>query len=152
MIIAIDFDGTLCDHRFPEIGAEVPGAIEWCKRFQELGARLILFTMRSDMRADASSPEGHRADRDFLGEAISWCADRGLRFWAHNENPEQSKWTQSPKVYAQLYIDDAAHGCPLRKLPRIGSRPAVDWSIVGPAVVLILATPPSSEGASDACE
>jgi len=48
MYICIDFDGTIVDHRFPEIGPPVPGAVEWMLRFQEAGAKLILFTMRSD--------------------------------------------------------------------------------------------------------
>lgn len=134
-IIAIDFDGTLCEHRFPEIGMEVPGAFDWLRQFQAAGARLILWTMRSDRRAIASSPEGHTADRGYLTEAIEWCRARGVEFWAHNRNPEQSDWTDSPKAYAQIYIDDAAHGCPLREMPRMGARPAVDWSIVGPAVL-----------------
>ena len=46
--IAVDFDGTIVDHVFPEIGAAVPGAFKWLKRFKEAGATLILWTMRSD--------------------------------------------------------------------------------------------------------
>lgn len=137
-IIAVDFDGTLCDHRFPEIGDEVPGAFEWLRRWQEAQARLILWTMRSDMRATARSPEGNAADRDYLGEAVRWCRDRGIEWWGVNENPDQFQWTASPKVYAHIYIDDAAYGVPLREMPRMGARPAVDWSIVGPAVLAIL--------------
>lgn len=62
---------------------------------------------------------------NYLGEAVEWCKERGLEFWAHNENPGQSEWTNSPKVFANIYIDDAAHGCPL--ICPDGQRPYVDW-------------------------
>lgn len=146
-IIAIDFDGTICDHRFPDIGAPVPGAFEWMKRFQEAGALLMLWTMRSDMLApEQRSPEGHSADRNHLTEAVEFCRANGVEFWGINENPQQRSWTGSPKQYAHIYIDDAAFGCPLREMPRVGSRPAVDWSIVGPAVLALL-TPTHQETA-----
>ena len=143
MIIAIDFDGTIVDHRFPDIGAEVPGAIAALREFQEAGARLILWTMRSDMVApNKRSPEGHSADRNYLTEAVEFCRARGVTFWGVNANPEQADWTGSPKQYAHLYIDDAAFGCPLRDHPRMGSRPCVDWERVRPAVLDMLRSSP----------
>lgn len=138
-IIAVDFDGTLCEHRFPEIGPEVPEAFVYLKAFQDAGARLILHTMRSDRPASLSNdpgPENVPAGRLFLTEAISWCADRGIIFWGHNCNPEQHTWTSSPKPYAHLYIDDAAFGCPLVQPPL--RRPFVDWNIVGPRVLSMI--------------
>lgn len=128
MIIAVDFDGTLADHRYPDIGAEVPGAFKWLKAFVEHGARLILWTMRADCNDDGN----------VLSDAVAWCKERGVTFWAINENPEQIDWSGSPKAYAQLYIDDAAFGCPLRENPRMGGRPFVDWEVVGPAVLEML--------------
>ncbi len=134
MILAIDFDGTIADHRFPDIGAPVPGAFRWLKRFQELGALLILFTMRSDGRSGIGKQNG-----PVLTEAVEFCRANGVEFWAVNDNPEQAAWTGSRKVYAHAYIDDAAVGCPLRENPRLGGSPFVDWDKVGPAVeVLIL--------------
>ena len=124
-IIAVDFDGTLCDHRFPDIGGEVPEAFHWLRHFQSHGCRLILWTMRSDDRPDGSNP---------LAAAVAWCKARGVDFWAVNANPEQASWTRSPKAHAHIYIDDAALGCPLCDFPRADSRPVVDWSVVGPRV------------------
>lgn len=124
MIIAVDFDGTLCDHRFPDIGGEVPEAFKYLREFQAAGARLILWTMRND-----------RPGEPVLTQAVEWCKERGITFWGVNNNPEQHTWSQSPKQYAHIYIDDAAFGCPLRDFPRSGSRPVVDWNIVGPAVL-----------------
>lgn len=113
MIIAIDFDGTLAEHAYPAIGDEVEGAIRVCKKLQEAGHRLILYTMRSGEQ---------------LEEAVAWCAERELIFWAVNENPQQKEWTNSPKIYAHHYIDDAAIGCPL--VPDESERPYVDWDAI----------------------
>ncbi len=128
MIIAIDFDGTIVDHQFPEIGGEAPEVFDWLKQFQKAGAKLILWTMRSD-----GSKQG-----GLLSDAVEFCRQHGVEFWGVNENPEQQSWTTSPKCYANVYIDDAAFGCPLRDYPRAGSRPVVDWSIVGPAVLSMI--------------
>jgi len=127
--IAIDFDGTISDHRFPHIGEPVPGAFEWMRKFQEAGARLILWTMRSDERD---------VDGDVLSEAVEFCGRHGIEFYAVNGNPTQRAWTTSNKCYAHMYIDDAAIGCPLRENPRVGGRPYVDWDVVGPLVMEIL--------------
>ena len=128
-VIAIDFDGTLCDHRFPAIGKEAAGAFRWLKKFQEAGAKLVLWTMRSDGCDDGTNP---------LAEAVQWCLDRGVAFWAVNSNPDQHHWTASPKAYAQAYVDDNAIGCPLRKGPKKDSKAVVDWRIVGPLVMAII--------------
>jgi hypothetical protein len=122
MIIAIDFDGTIVDHQYPDIGDEVPGAIETIKALALAGHQLILYTMRSD------KPE---AKEFTLTAAIEFCQWRGVIFNAVNVNPQQKEWTASPKVYAQIYIDDAALGCPIRENPRMGGRPYVDWHAVG---------------------
>lgn len=127
MYICIDFDGTIVDHRFPEIGPPVPGALEWISKFQAAGARLILFTMRSD---------GGR-NGDVLTEAVSYLQDNGIQLYGINANPTQVHWTSSPKAYGQLYIDDAAFGCPLIELEGF-QRPCVDWNVVGPGVMKML--------------
>lgn len=125
MIIAIDFDGTITDHRYPDLGRPVPGAFEWMKRFQAAGATLILWTMRSD------GPDG-----PLLTEADDFCRENGVIFKHVNENPQA--WTTSPKVLAHAYIDDSAIGCPLKENPRMCGRPIVDWDIVGPLVMAMI--------------
>lgn len=122
MIICVDFDGTIVTHSFPKIGSDI-GAFPWLQRWQEAGAKLVLWTMRSD---------GQEAG-NVLTEAVEYCKKKGVEFWAVNNNPEQASWTTSPKVYAHLYIDDAAYGCPLVRPAT--SRPWVDWQQVGPAVL-----------------
>lgn len=110
MIIGIDFDGTLVEHKYPLIGNEVPNAVSVCHRLHSKGHKLILWTMRDDIA---------------LLEAVEWCNDRNITLWGINRNPEQS-WSKSPKAYCQLYIDDAALGCPLIA-PLVG-RPYVNWA------------------------
>lgn len=126
MIIAVDFDGTIAEHEFPEIGPPVFMAIEYLQNFKKLGATLILWTMRSDGQSDG----------DVLTQAVNWCKDRGVEFDFVNENPQS--WTTSPKVYAHVYVDDAAFGCPLRDNVRCGGRPYVDWEQVGPIIIRML--------------
>lgn len=127
MVIAIDFDGTLVDHRFPAIGDEVPGAFDWLQKFQESGAKLILWTARKD-----GFPLGTP-----LTDAVEFCRDRGVVFWAVNENPDQPHVL---KAFAHLYIDDAAFGCPLLDNPVDGGRPFVYWAVVGPRVMDLIET------------
>lgn len=129
LIIAVDFDGTIVDHRYPAIGQAVPGVFPWLKRFQALGARLILWTMRSDTQQGGKSKQ-----IPTLTKAVEFCRQNGIKFWGVNQNPEQSEWTESPKQHAHIYIDDAAFGCPLIPGPLPDSAPVVDWSIVGPAI------------------
>lgn len=143
MIIAVDFDGTLVDHVFPEIGEVVPGAFEWLKRFKEAGAFLILYTMRADERG-VKSYEKFPGERKFLTEAIDFCRAQGVEFDAHNRNPQQDEWTSSPKAYAHIYIDDAAFGCPLSPAKN-GGRCMVNWEVVGPAVMDMIKTQPEYE-------
>lgn len=124
MIIAIDFDGTIVDHQYPKVGIESPGAFHWMRRFQSLGAKLILYTMRSDGRKDGLTP---------LSDAVDICKRNGIEFWQVNENKEQLDWTKSPKVYANRYIDDLSVGTPMISHPETG-RMVVDWFIVGPII------------------
>jgi trehalose-6-phosphatase len=119
MIIAIDFDGTVVDHRYPEIGPDAPGAIETLKALVAAGHRLILFTMRSGYH---------------LGEAISWFEIFGIPLWGIQLNPEQASWSQSNKCYAEMYIDDAAFGCPTIH-PKGFKRKCVDWRKVKEGVL-----------------
>jgi hydroxymethylpyrimidine pyrophosphatase-like HAD family hydrolase len=111
MIIAVDFDGTVVDHRFPEVGPDVPGAVSALKELVADGHKIILWTMRSDV---------------YLAHAVEWYAAHEIPLYGVNVNPGQKIWTSSPKAYAHAYVDDAAVGCPLITLAAF-NRPCVDW-------------------------
>ncbi len=111
MEIAVDFDGTVVEHRYPDIGQEAPFAVDTLKWLISNGHNIILFTMRSGYH---------------LGQAIDWFSEKEIQLYGVQYNPTQAKWSQSNKCYAQLYIDDAAFGCPLI-LPKGFYRPCVDW-------------------------
>ncbi len=111
MIIAVDFDGTICEHEYPAIGDPVPQALETLLSWQLDGHRIILWTARSGEELDA---------------AVGYLEGAGIRLFGVNGNPKQGSWSDSPKAYAQIYIDDAAFGCPL-VLPADGRRRYVDW-------------------------
>ncbi len=108
--IAIDFDGTVVTHEYPEIGEDA-GAVPVLKELLANGDRLILNTMRSGR---------------LLTEAQAWFRRNDLPLYASNENPHQKKWTDSPKVHADLYIDDTALGCPVKFIDGV-RRPVADW-------------------------
>ena len=93
-IIAVDFDGTLCENKWPEIGMPNEELIEYLKKRQTNGEKLILWTNRVGNRLD---------------EAVKWSAEKGLVFDAVNENlPEivEAFGVDSRKIFANEYIDD----------------------------------------------
>jgi len=128
MIIGIDFDGTCVTHEFPKIGKSI-GAERVLRRLVDAGHKLILFTMRSD-RPEVSSddPTIHAVAGNYLTDAVNWFKERNIPLWGVNENPEQKNWTDSPKPYCHIYIDDAALGVPL--LHSNNGRPFVCWDRV----------------------
>lgn len=93
LILAIDFDGTIVDDAYPGIGKPKLFAFETLKRLQQEGHRLILWTYRSGKR---------------LQEAVDFCADNGIEFYAINKSfpEEQNDTEKSPKIHADLFIDD----------------------------------------------
>ena len=115
MIIAVDFDGTCVKHAYPKIGEDI-GAVPVLKEMVKNGHQLVLNTMRSGK---------------LLDEAVQWFENNGIKLSDANHTPGQETWTTSPKVYAQLYIDDAALGCPT--VMDDSGRVYVDWRIVARA-------------------
>lgn len=111
MIIGLDFDGTCVKHEYPQIGEDI-GAIPVLKQLIQHGHLIVLNTMRSNTSLD---------------EAVQWFKDNEIPLYGINYNPEQGSWTSSPKVYAHLYIDDAALGVPLVHPSSQNERPWVDW-------------------------
>ena len=106
MTIAVDFDGTIVTHKYPEIGEEIPFATQTLKMLIADHHRLILWTVR----------EG-----ELLDEAVNWCRERGVEFYAVNRDyPEETPETNehfSRKIKADVFIDD----CNLGGLPDWGT-------------------------------
>ena len=100
--ICIDFDGTCVAHEFPKVGENI-GSIPILKKLVEKGHKLILFTMRSNSEIIGS----------VLDDAVNWFKKNNIPLYGIQFDPEQDKWTTSPKAYGNLYIDDAALGTPL---------------------------------------
>lgn len=93
-IIAVDFDGTLCENRWPEIGEANEQLIEYLKTEKSKGSKLILWTNRTE---------------DKLSEAIKWCRNYEIEFDAVNDNlPEMIEFfgNNPRKIFANEYIDD----------------------------------------------
>lgn len=92
-VIAVDFDGTIVEHKYPEIGDEMLFAFSTLKELQKKGHRLILWTYR---------------DGEHLKKAADFCAANGLEFFAINENypGEITEGNYSRKLLADIFIDD----------------------------------------------
>ena len=110
VVIAVDFDGTCVTHDYPDIGSDI-GAVPVLRELVDAGYNLVLNTMRSG-----------RLEKD----AVRWFKENNIPLYGVNCNPDQKSWTSSPKVFADLYIDDAALGIPL-KTSQTSTRPFVDW-------------------------
>lgn len=94
MIIAVDFDGTIVEHKYPAIGKEIPFAIDTLKQLQQERHYLILWSVREGC---------------LLEEAVEFCRKRGLEFYAVNRNYAEEKEENkhySRKLKADLFIDD----------------------------------------------
>lgn len=92
--IAVDFDGTIVEHKYPDIGREIPFATATLRMLIKEQHQLILWTVR----------EGQ-----LLKDALDWCHERGVDFWAVNrdfpeENLENNNYTRKIKV--DYFIDD----------------------------------------------
>ena len=109
--IGIDFDGTLVTHAYPDIGHDI-GATQVLLDLVRAEHQLWIWTMRSGEMALA---------------ALEWCRKEGIQVMGINVNVQQKIWTNSPKLFCNLYIDDAALGCLLKTDPTISDRPFVDW-------------------------
>lgn len=95
MTIAVDFDGTIVEHKYPEIGEELPFATETLKMLIKEQHRLILWSVREDK---------------LLDDAVNWCRERGVEFYAVNKDYPEEKVEYnnhfSRKLKVDLWIDD----------------------------------------------
>lgn len=93
MKIAVDFDGTIVEHKYPAIGEELLFAIETLKELQRQQYQLVLWTFRAGKE---------------LEEAVEFCRKRGLEFYAVNKNYPEEVFDESisRKINADIYIDD----------------------------------------------
>lgn len=96
-VLAIDFDGTIVEHKYPEIGKEMLFAFATLKALQQKGHKLILWTIRTGA---------------LLDEAVNYCREHGVEFYAVNKNyPEETlDENTSRKLNADIFIDDRMIG------------------------------------------
>ena len=100
MRIAVDFDGTIVENRYPAIGVEKPYAVRTLKQLAAEGDYIILWSARSG---------------SLLQDAVDWCESQGLRLSAINSNHHmcvnhQNGFSGSRKIHADIFIDDRIVG------------------------------------------
>lgn len=118
MVISVDFDGTCVTHDFPQTGKNI-GADVVLKVLTDNGHKIICTTMRSYEHVYSFGVET-------IEEVKKWFKINGIELYAINNNPDQN-WSKSRKIYANLYIDDQALGCPLITNKMYSNRSFVDW-------------------------
>ena len=121
-IVAVDFDGTIVTHEFPKIGTPIPGARKTLEILKKRGHQVFLWTMRGAENVDRI---------DYLTPAVEFLGDLGIDLDGINDSP--AKFSDSPKQHANIYIDDAALGCPKKLYQVAGNNTtfiAVDWRTV----------------------
>ncbi len=94
LVIAVDFDGTVVEHKYPAIGKEMPFAFATLKELQKRGHRLILWTYRHGKTLD---------------EAVEYCRKNGVEFYAINSSFPEEQFdpnTASRKLDCDMFIDD----------------------------------------------
>ena len=93
LTIAVDFDGTLVENRYPEIGKPILFAFETLRKLQQDGHQLILWTYRSGVK---------------LEEAVAFCESKGISFYAVNKSYPEEEYDghMSRKILADIFIDD----------------------------------------------
>ncbi len=93
LTIAVDFDGTLVENKYPEIGKPIMFAFESLKKLQQEGHQIILWTYRSGEKLD---------------EAVEFCKQRGISFYAVNKSYPEEEYEEeiSRKILADIFIDD----------------------------------------------
>jgi len=94
IIYAVDFDGTLVENNFPFIGKPNEEVIEYVKERKEKGAIIILWTTRQN---------------SFLRDALDFCAEHDIPIDCANKNWKGLDFDTSPKIFADVYIDDRAY-------------------------------------------
>lgn len=99
MIIAIDFDGTIVEHEFPKIGPLKEGAKEAINQLYDEGHKIIIWTCRTTQNdyPDAEPTIFH---------VEKFLREKGVKFHTINNNISGISFQPSPKVYANVYIDD----------------------------------------------
>ncbi len=90
MTIAVDFDGTIVEHKYPRIGQERPFATDTLKMLIKDGHQIILWSVR----------EG-----ELLDAAVEWCRDRGVEFYAVNRDYPEETTDNNPHFYRKLKVD-----------------------------------------------
>ncbi len=92
--IAVDFDGTIVEHKYPEIGKEILFAFDTLRALQKQNHQLILWTYRSGKE---------------LEDAVEYCRRNGVEFYAINSSYPEEEFDEeydSRKIDADIFIDD----------------------------------------------
>jgi len=96
LVLGIDFDGTIVEEAFPEIGAIKPKTVQLMKDAIKNGHLVIIWTARSGLAL----------------KKAKWFLDlNDIPYHYINENPEDPyalRGEQGRKIFCDFYLDDRA--------------------------------------------
>ncbi|MCQ2202630.1 MAG: hypothetical protein MJZ27_11170 [Bacteroidales bacterium] len=93
-IIAVDFDGTIVENKYPEMGKPLMFAFDTLRALQQKDYLLTLWTCRTGK---------------LLDDAVDLCRKNGIEFYAINANypgEDMSNPDNPRKLTADIFIDD----------------------------------------------
>lgn len=126
-IIAVDYDQTIRAGNFPFVYHDL-GAIPILKRLIEKGHKIILWTLRSNRIDKTENCLGlEPMNGTYLDEAVEYLIQNGVELYGINEHPYQKQLTDSPKVWADLFLDDRSLNFPTIVDKSISEEPFADW-------------------------
>jgi hypothetical protein len=94
VVIAVDFDGTICTLSYPAIGRERMGAKEYINQLYDEGYAIVINTCRQGQAAE---------------DAKTFLKIRGIKYDEFNENMPHILdlyGCDTRKISADVYIDD----------------------------------------------
>lgn len=96
LVLGVDFDGTIVEEAFPNIGAIKPRTVDLMKKAIAKGHLVIVWTARSGVA---------------VTEATNFLHENNIPFHYINENPEDPwaiRGEQGRKIFCDFYLDDRA--------------------------------------------
>lgn len=92
--VMVDFDGTLSEFQYPDIGPPIPGARDFLHELKRMGMFIVIYTARM-------SPA-------FRTQEERWAMYDSLRNWLRdNEMPfDEIDFGDEGKRVAMVYVDD----------------------------------------------
>ena len=114
--IAVDFDGTIVEDRYPDIGPLIPEARNVLRKYKDAGGKVILWTCRTG--ADLMTAIRFLRQNEIYVDAANSHLPENMEAFRRRFPHVPDRDVESRKIPADMYIDDRNPG-------------GVDWLVIG---------------------